>query len=373
MTQLSQDRLVAKEVSLGQIREIEPPNGYIGTSLLAPLEAVQSDDVIFHYVSPEVEGLAPARAEDAESELAMKDDTVGTGRASIMDWAIKDHYTASDVTRYREYLRLAELSQGQSFPLTVGSMTEDFASKLARDARLRRAKLDNRLEWLAVNGAVEGVITYNDGKIKFSVDYGRPVGQHNQAPSGGTWDLTTSDPIGAIDDMNTFMFDTYGVRMTVGVCSTKVINNILNSDRFAARSGLAGATGSLPIDPKYLIDGWGVEAARAVVQRATGVTLIPYDGWYRTRALGSTTPVINKFMNDKKILFMPARETFSQLSDIGFGKTLTSPHPEGNWSSGYYEWERSTVDPWGLDRGTGIKAFPVFPHLEYTYTMTVLP
>jgi hypothetical protein len=54
---------------------------------------------------------------------------------------------------------------------------------------------------------------------------------------------------------------------------------------------------------------------------------------------------------------------------LGFGKTLTSPHPEGNWQSGFYEWERETEDPWGTDRGTGIKAFPVFPYMQYTFTM----
>jgi hypothetical protein len=53
--------------------------------------------------------------------------------------------------------------------------------------------------------------------------------------------------------------------------------------------------------------------------------------------------------------------------------TLTSPHPEGNWQPGYYEWEDEQRDPWMQVRGTGIKAFPVFPYMEYTYTMTVLP
>jgi hypothetical protein len=59
-------------------------------------------------------------------------------------------------------------------------------------------------------------------------------------------------------------------------------------------------------------------------------------------------------------------------TEIGFAKTLTSPHPMGNWQPGFYEWERETVDPWGYDVGTGVKAFPVFPHMDLTYTLTVL-
>lgn len=373
MPQLPQERLVRKEVALGVVREIAPPTEHIGTRLLAPFLSVQSDDVIFSYATPEVEGLAPARAEDAESELAQKDDTVGTGRAALIDWAIKDHYDPSDVTRYREFLRLGELAAGGGdFPLTVNSMTEDFQAKVARDTRLRRRKLDNRIEWLIMTALEAGEIVYNDGKIKFTVNYGRPGGQTNVAPPGGTWDLTTSDPIGDAIAVQNYMFDTYGVNIDRAIASRKVINAILNSDKFAARTGLApGAR----IDPRYIIDGWGPSAAAEVFQRATGIQLIQYDAVYRTRALGSTTTVNNRFFNDKKILFLPSQGDIAELSDtqIGFGATLTSPHPEGNWTSGYYEWERETVDPWGRDVGTGIKAFPVFPHLELTYSMTVLP
>src|SRR5690348_8566467 len=99
------DRLVRKEVALGIIREILPPQDHIGLQVVAPWLEVESDDVIFDYAKGLTDGLAPARAEDSESELAQKDDTyVGQGRASVIDWALKDHCSASDVTRYREFL-----------------------------------------------------------------------------------------------------------------------------------------------------------------------------------------------------------------------------------------------------------------------------
>src|SRR5688572_17546555 len=97
---LSQDRLVRKEVALGVLREYEPPQDHMGLRLIAPFEEVQSDDVIFSYTRGLTAGLAPARAEDAESELAQKDESVGSGRASLIDWALKDHYDPSDVQRY---------------------------------------------------------------------------------------------------------------------------------------------------------------------------------------------------------------------------------------------------------------------------------
>jgi len=364
------DRLVRKEVALGQIRELVANPAFIG-ELVAPLKTVNSDDVIFQYIAPDVDGLAPARAEDAESELAAKDDTVGSGRASIIDWAIKDHYTASDVTRYREFRRLAELAGSEAFPLTTQSMTEDFDTKLARDTASRRRKLDNRREQLVIDALYEGAITYDDGKIKFGVNYERPVGQQDQAPAA-LWSATASDPILDIDTMNEEMYDTHGVRLTRAFASSKVIRSVLNSDRFAARSGIAGATGGVPVDPKYLIDGWGVEAAVAVIERATGVTFTPYDAVYRTRPIGSKTVTVNRFADESKIVFLPPTDALADISELGFGATLTSPHPEGGWGSGYYEWERSTVDPWGHDKGNGIKMFPVLPHLEYSYVMKVL-
>lgn len=376
----TQDRLVRKEVALGTLRELEPPTQHIGTRLIAPFMEVASDDVIFDYATGLTqEGLAPARAEDAESELAQKDISAGgVGRAAILDWALKDHYTASDVTRYREAL-LIQQQLGQNAPLTfpvaVGNMAEDFRTKVARDDALRRRKLDNRIEWMITQAIETGGITYNDGKIKFAVDFGRPAGQHNQATTGTTWNTTTSDPIGDILAVQEFMYDTYGVRMTRALASRKVINSLMNSDRFIARMGVVvGGTPSSPIDLNYIADGWGPTAAQAAVERATGLTFIEYDAVYRTRPIGSTTVTNNRFLSDNKVYFLPDAGDLADLDDaIGFGATLTSPHPEGNWTAGYYEWERETVDPWGTDRGTGIKAFPVFPHMDLTYTMTVLP
>lgn len=374
-----QDRLIRKEVALGTIRELQPPEGHIGLQVLAPFKEVASDDVIFDYARSLTDGLAPARAEDAESELAQKDLLYGgTGRASVLDWALKDHYTASDVMRFRESLmiqsRLGVNGVDVNAPVTIEATIEEFRTKMARDDALRRRKLDNRIEWMHMQALETSAIAYNDGRIKFAVDYGRPANQTDEAPAGGTWNLTTSDPIGAIQAVQNFMFDTYGVRMTRGIASRKVLQSILNSDRFAARSGLVGGTGALPVDPDYLIDGWGPAAAQAVVERATNFKFIEYDAVYRTRAVGSQTIVNTRFLSDKKIFFLPDPADVDELDDaIGFGATLTSPHPEGNWQPGFYEWEQETRDPWGHDRGTGIKAFPVFPHMDWTYTMTVLP
>jgi len=375
---IGQDRLIRKEVQLGFVRDIEPPQTHIGLQF-APFLEVAADDVIFQYLTGASDGLAPARAEDAEAELAQKDDLLyGQGRAAVIDWSLKDLYTASDVTRYREAVFLSQQLQGVdtgSLPLNfVGRTAEDFEKRIARHDALRRRKLDNRIEWMIMQAIENGTIIYNDGKIKFTVNYGRPAGQLNQAPTSGLWNTTTFDPIGDINTMNDTMFNTYGVRLKRGITSRRVLNAMWKSDRFVARTGLVVASGGTKIDPNYLIDGWGPDAAQAVVERATGVTLQVYDSVYRTRPIGSGTWTNNRFTSDNKIYFLPDPADLGEIddTDIGFAKTLTAPHPEGNWSSGYYEWEDEKRDPWQHTRGSGIKAFPVFPYMEYTYTMTVL-
>lgn len=369
-TPLPQDRLVRKEVALGLIREFEPPQEHIGLRMFAPFQDVQSDDVIFNYVRGLTAGLAPARAEDAESELAGKDESVGYGRASTIDWAIKDHYDPSDVSRYREGLIIAGMASAKSLPLTVGRMTDEFQSKIARDTARRRRMLDNRLEWLIMKAMDTGQIVYNDGKISFLCDFARPTAQQDfLPPSTGNdyWsDYTNSDPIEDILITQADAKDNYGITLDRAVMSTKVWRTLRHNQKF-----VDALTGSNPL---YRVTGWGDEAAAKFIQDQVKMDFIIYDSVYRTRALKSNTTVNTKFMRDNVMLMLPSAADVASLDDmVGFGKTLTSPHPEGNWTSGYYEWERDTgPDPWGYDRGNGVKAFPVLPHLDLTYVMKVL-
>jgi len=378
---LSQDRLVRKEVSLGTIREkLLWPQTHIGLSI-APFLDVATDDVIFDYIKGGLsDGLAPARAEDAEAELSQKDEALyGQGRAAVIDWSIKDKYTASDVTRYREALYIASATEGvaaDGMPLNfVGRTVDDFQTRMARHDALRRRKLDNRIEWLIMTALETGKITYNDGKIKFTVDYGRPAAQQDQAPASGTYASTTHDPIGDIITMNNAHYLQYGFYLRRALCSRAFLQSLWKSAKFTAMTGLVvgGSPVSSPIDPLYLINGWNPQAAIAAVEAATNVKFIEYDSVYRTRPQGSTTWTNNRFVSANKVIFMPDEADLGEIDDtaIGFAKTLTSPHPEGNWQSGYYEWEDEKRDPWLHVRGSGIKAFPVFPYMEYTRTWAV--
>lgn len=389
-TSIGQDRIIRKEVSLGSIRELQPPSNQIGLQF-APWLEVAADDVIFSYLNGDTDGLAPARAEDAESELAQKDEMVlGQGRASVIDWAVKDHYDASEVNRYREYLKVMDALRGGDLPLTINSALEDFATKFARDAARRRRKLDNRINWMIMTGLSTSQLTYNDGKIKFAVDWGRPPAQsagnaaNDLADAGvvdGVWNISSAtgdfDPIAFVNGVKDYMEDTYGVVIDRAITTKKTLRQFYRSDKFSQRAGLGaaydGSGNPTAPDLNYLLNGWGPDAAVRVVEQATGVSFIPDDSYYRTRPVGSKTVTNNRFWPEGLMVFLPSTESLNEIDDteIGFGKTLTSPHPEGNWTASFYEWERSTVDPWGQDAGTGVKAFPVFPHMDLTYAVNV--
>lgn len=377
-TILPQDRLIRKEAALGFLRERAYPQGHIGLDYLAPMMDVPEDDVIFQYIQDAGTGMAPARAQDAEAEMAYKEDTFGEGRASIIDWAVKDLYTPSDVSRFRGSAYLDGLIVPAGAPnlqLTVSNIKEGFEQRVARDTALRHTKLMNRLEKLIMEALWTGQIAYNDSKIVFNVPFGRPSAQ-TSASASVLWDQTTADPIDDIFQLQQSAFDLYGITIDRAICSRRILTKMLTSSKFAARSGLAvaGGPGSGVIDPKYLIDGWGIDAAKAVIERATGVTFTIYDSVYRTRTRGATTLTNTRFSPDDKVLFLPSQDSIAAVDDmIGFGKMLTSPHPEGNWQSGFYEWEQELgPDPWGHSAGTGIKAFPVFPHLEFSWVMKVV-
>lgn len=367
-----QNQIVRQEVALGLIRELVPQDELIGLDY-APFLPVESDDVIFDYARGSSTGLAPARAEDAESELFQQDELhAGQGRARVIDWALKNHYTASDVSRYREFLAVAEqVRDTKSFPLTIDSLTRGFSDKVARDTVARKRRLDNRINWLITQALTHGSIVYDNGKIKWSVDFGRPAGQQDQAPASGVYNTTTHDPIGDILAMQEAHYEQYGVRLTRGICSRKFINSLWKSDKFVPRTGFTVADG---VDANYLLEGWGPNAALAIVEQATGMQFRVTDGVYRTRAVGSTGFTNNRWIPEDRVIFLADQSDIDALSDsdLGFGKTLTSPHPMNNWMSGFYYWERETVDPWGHDVGTGVKAFPVFPLLaETTHTWQV--
>lgn len=371
---LSQSRLIRQETALGTIRELVPADELIGIRDFAPYKNINTDDFVLQLANGEGQALmAPARADDAEAELFQTDDFVpGEFRGRTIDWAIKSRYSTSDVNTFRDAVKTAEQVRSGQLPLFVSNIRDGFDERLRRDTVKRRDMLDRRMNWLIMQSVVEGAVAYNDGKIKFNLNWGRPADQHRQAPVSGVYNATTHDVINDIKAVKKFMRTRYGVEISRAYCSQDYLDTFWTSDKFTQ----IAAPGNVNIeqsDMPYLLSGWGPDSAVQIVQQATGVTFIPHDAIYRTRPIGSTEFTAHRWFPRDEVLFMPDQADIRAMDDselgVGFGATLTSPHPAGNWTSGFYEWEKDYgVDPWGYAVGNGIKALPVFAHMELTYT-----
>lgn len=358
-------RLIQKDVMLGLLKELEPPQDHIGDQFL-PLQSVESDEVVWDAIKGLTAGLAPARAMDAESELAAKDEVVGTGRAAIIDWSIKDRWNASDVARFRE---ITQFAGADALPRTTQSIANDFNAKMARAAAKRRRQLDNRLEWLRW-AAIQDSVAYNDGKVVFSTTFGVPSDQKNVVPSV-TWDNTSSDPIGNVIAWRETVRNRTGVELKRAVTSRQALFSVMNNTKFSQM--FSGQ------NPFYALNtNFGIQASTARLADATDMEWIVYDASYRTRPFGSTTITNTRFTDARNVYFFPSQGDIANYSGydngMGLGALMSSPHPENNWQSGFYEWEKNLgPDPWGVDQGTGIKAFPVLFSPEVLFSARVLP
>jgi hypothetical protein len=373
---LPQDRLLRTEVALGTVRQLVPLEGMWGLNF-APIKEIDSDNfVIYQAVGDAQTGMAPARADDAEAELFQQDEVrPGEGRGRTVDWALKSWYNTSSVNSHREMQRALDalrgtgnITDGQS----IDNLVANFNAKVIRDTIARRRRLEMRLNWLAMTSMVEGVLAYNDGKIKFSVNWGRPAGQHRFAPNSGLYNSTTHDPIDDIRRIQQDGRDKYGLLINEAYCSQKYLDSFYRSAKFAQLSGTAGA--SLQ-DLAYLLPGFGPGSAVSIVEERTGMKFTVIDEVYRNRAVGATTYTTTRWLPEDEVLFKPSNDQIEALDDtgVGFASTLTSPHPAGNWTPGWYEWEKDYgQDPWAYAVGNGIKAFPVFPWLKVTYNMKVV-
>lgn len=358
-------RLIQKDVMLGVLRELEPPQEHIGERFL-PMQDVASDEVIWDAVKGLTSGLAPARAMDAESEIAVRDEVIGTGKASIIDWSVKDRWNASDVARYRE---VTEFAGADALPRSIQSITADWQAKMARATLKRRRQLDNRLEWMRWR-AIQDNLAYNDGKVVFSTTYGIPADQKAVVPTV-TWDnAATSDPIGNLIAWRELVRNRTGVELKEAVVSRKVLFAAMLNTKFAQL--FSGQ------NPFYALNNdFGIEASTQKLSQATDLNFTVYDASYRTRAFGSTAITNTRFTDERDVYLFPSGQEITNYSGsnngLGLGNVLSSPHPEGNWSSGFYEWEQERRDPWGLDQGSGIKAFPVLWAPEVLFSARVLP
>lgn len=326
------------------VRKLENIGGKkIGLQFLpfyeSPTEETMWD--VVRAVSP----MANFRSQDGEAEIVGQ---VAFDRAyaDIVDFAVKKRFNVSDLRRIRE-AGMLPLVDGQS---SLAAKQGEAAKRKIREALENlKLRIDNRLEWMQIN-ALQGSISFT-GKIVFSVDYAIPGDQRVTLSGTAKWDDTTnSTPLENIQSWQQTALDNNGVLLDTIIMSTKSLNYIMNNAKI--RDAM-----------KYTNPVLSISRTIEFLKSNSGIDIVLYDSRY-TDETGTTR---TRFLSEDKVILLPSRAELPE----GVGDTATVAHPLANYTPGYYTWQETVKDPYGLEIGVGLTAFPRIKHPEALFVVDV--
>jgi hypothetical protein len=310
---------------------------YLPTKV-SPTEEITWD--IVKAVSP----IASFKAVDGETELAGKN-AYDRGYADVVNMGRKHRYNASDLRKIKEAGMLPVVDGAVSSIALIGAQAK---AKVRAGLEEDKLAIDNRLEWMQVN-ALLGKISYT-GKIKFSVDFGIKDGQSGVVPSILWSTIATAKPLADLQGWQQTVLDNTGILLDTVIMSRKALNYIKDSTLLATTM-------------QYTNPLQSVEQARRIIEDNTGLTIEIYDTTYTSDNGGTTT----RFLAANTIIMLPSASVLPE----GVGKTMMVGHPLANYTPGMYVWEETKKDPYGLEVGVGLDAFPVITHPEALFNAVV--
>ena len=308
-----------------------------------PFEDFPTEEITWDVVRS-VSPIASFRAVDGEAELVGRA-AFDRSYADVVSIAQKERFNASDLRKIREAGELPTVDGKVSLVAQMGQK----AKRKVRQAidRLNLA-VNNRLEWMQIN-ALQGSISFS-GAVKFDVDYGIPGDQNNLTPTNNWDDTDNSTPLKDLQDWQLKVQENSGVLLDTVIMSRKALNYIKDS-------------ASLTTVMKYSNPLLSVKRAREVIEDNTGLKIVIYDATYSDKD-GTT---FTRFLANNKIIMLASQDA---LPD-GIGKTARVGHPLANYRPGHYTWQETVKDPYGLEIGVGLDAFPMIQHPEALLNATV--
>lgn len=307
-------------------------SNYIGSRWF-PLSDVAADELVLNINVKEIP-IAPFVTLDSEAPRD-QEELITQMRTSLAYIRFKKVFNESD-------LRIFGLrDSSQDNPTLVGQMQSEAQAKILRHVARLRDAVDARLEWLALS-ALRGNITYNDERIKFSVTF--PGIYTGGSTSFIKWDQASSNPVKDINRWIEEMAATTGEDAAVMVASRHVYRVMAENGElqklFTQFNGGGTATDMGPGLLGSMLNAW------------FNLERVTYDARITSRSYSATgVPSVSRdrLLDDKYILLLPASAA---------GRMATSPNPIDFAGTGLYSWTQSHQDPWVLETGVGINAFP---------------
>jgi hypothetical protein len=325
------------------VRTLENKGGpKIGSKYL-PFKDSATEEITWDIVKA-ANPIANFKAVDGETELAGKN-AYDRGYADIVNMGRKHRYNASDLRKIKEAGMLPMVDGATSMIAQIGAMAK---KKVREGLEQDKQAIDNRLEWMQIN-ALLGKISFT-GKIKFDVDFGLKAGQSGVVPTI-SWDTkATCVPLSDLQGWQQTVLENTGILLDTAIMSRKALNYIKDATL-------------LQTTMQYTNPMQSVEQARQIIEDNTGLKIEIYDTVY-TSDDGKT---ITRFLPENTIIMLPS----SSVVPEGIGATMRVGHPLANYTPGLYVWEETKMDPYGLEVGVGLDAFPVITHPEALFNAVV--
>lgn len=316
---------------------------YIGSSFF-PQQSVASDEMLIRIEVPE-NPIAPFVTLDQEAPRD-QEELITEMRQSLAYIRFKKVWQESQ-------LRIFGVPEGLGI---IGDMQTEARNKILRSiARLRQA-VDSRLEWLAMQ-ALTGTITYNDERIKFSLNF--PGVYTGGSTSFVRWNNTaTAKPAADLGRWIEEMGVQVGADPSRLLASRRVwramaaVDDVKNLFSLWRGGGTQGATVPGSGQPGNARTGGFRGPLDNMINDWFGVERIAYDNKITARtwdANGNPGIAYQNLISDKHLFILP---------DGPVGYMATSPNPIDFGGTGLYSWTQNHQDPWIVETGVGINAFP---------------
>lgn len=318
------------------VRKLENKGGTrIGLDFLPFYESATEETMwdVVRAASP----IASFRAVDGEAELGGKM-AFDRAYADVVSIARKERMNTSDLRKIKEAGMLPVV---EGAPSLISMMATEAKKKIKVALERSKLAIDNRLEWMQVN-ALLGKISYS-GKVVFDVDYGISGGQTGIVPSIAWSTTATATPLEDIQTWQELMLSNAGIVPDVIIMSRKSMNYIRKNTLIQTTL-------------QYTQPMLSIKAAKQFIEDNTGLSVILYDTTYTAEDGTGTT----RFLAENKIIMLPSTAVLPE----GVGDTARVAHPLAGYTPGYYTWQKEEQDPYGLEIGVGLDAFPRIKHPE---------
>jgi len=325
-------------------------SSHLGEEFL-PFKPVPTEKTIWDVVEADM-GMAKFVAPDAESPLVdkRKIDQVIATIASIRE---KERFIESDLRAIRE---AGELPIVEDSPTLMNALKTQAEQRLRDSLTRLKNRVANRLEWMRWQ-AMLGTVSYDDGDVIFSVDYGIPAANKVTLSGTAVWsDTTNADPLKNINDwIDTYIDNQSGLAPTRMVMSRKSLGYIAQNAKI--RDLLKYNNN---INPEVF--GSPKMAQQLILNLTDIVKIHVYDSFYED-ASGTSL----RYLAQNKIIMLPEPVTNGEtLGDVADG-----PHPHNNYKPGLYTWTETKKDPYTTFVGVGRECFPRIFHPDWIFVATV--